>query len=104
MSIDLDALKAWRSEHPARPLPRDSEVALVAEVERLRAEVEWLRSPVLHTEPCANCGHTKFHHHDYRDGATANDRTRCWGAGFDHDDCAERCQGFVRFTHDARKP
>lgn len=70
----------------------------------LRAEVEWLRSPVLHTEPCANCGHTKFHHHDYRDGATANDRTRCWGAGFDRDDCAERCQGFVRFTHDARKP
>jgi len=78
--------------------------ALGAEVERLRAEVEWLRSPVLHTEPCANCGHTKFHHHGYRDRETANDRTRCWGAGFDRDDCAARCEGFVRFTHDARKP
>jgi hypothetical protein len=34
--FDLDAYHAWRREHPTRPLPRDAEEALVAEVTRLR--------------------------------------------------------------------
>ena len=73
-------------------------------LEQAGAEVAWLRTPILHTEVCANCGHAKFHHHDYRDGKTANDRTRCWGGGYDRDDCAARCEEFVRLTHDGSKP
>ena len=36
--FDLAAHRAWRAEHPTRPLPRDVEEALVAEVERLREQ------------------------------------------------------------------
>jgi len=43
MSIDLDAYRAWRVEHPTRPLPRDMEEVLVAEIERLREEAHDLR-------------------------------------------------------------
>jgi len=53
---------------------------------------------------CANCGHTKFRHREYRDSRTDNDMTKCWGRGFDCDDCPERCDRFVRFTHDGQKP
>ena len=35
--LDLDEHHAWRREHPTRPLPRDVEEALVAEVTQLRA-------------------------------------------------------------------
>ena len=71
-------------------------LALLAEVERLRAEVAWLRSDILPTEPCAACGHAKRTHQDYRDYA-GHDVTRCWGGGFDRDDCGARCGRFVRF-------
>lgn len=41
--LDLDAIlaayRAWRAEHPTRPLPRDVEEALVAEVERQLARI-----------------------------------------------------------------
>ena len=70
--------------------------ALVAEVERLRAEVAWLRSDILPTEPCAACGHAKRTHHDYRD-YEGHDVTKCWGGGFDRNDCGARCERFVRF-------
>ena len=36
MTFDLDAYHAWRRDHPTRPLPRDVEEALIAEVTRLR--------------------------------------------------------------------
>ena len=34
--LDLDAYNDWRREHPTRPLPRDIEEQIVAEVMRLR--------------------------------------------------------------------
>jgi hypothetical protein len=34
--FDLDAYNDWRREHPTRPLPRDIEEQIVAEVTRLR--------------------------------------------------------------------
>jgi hypothetical protein len=37
--FDLSAYRAWRAEHPTRPLPRDVEEALVAEVERQLARI-----------------------------------------------------------------
>lgn len=73
----------------------DEARALVAEVERLRGEVAWLRSPILRDEVCAACGHAKWKHHDYRD-REGQDVTKCWGGGFDCDDCASRCERFVR--------
>jgi hypothetical protein len=82
----------------------DAVRVLGAEIERLRAEVAWLRTPILHDEVCAVCGHAKFHHHDYRHSGTANDVTKCWGQGFDRDNCPARCEQFVRLTHDGRKP
>lgn len=45
--VDVAALLAWRSDHPARPLPRDAEQWLLDEVERLRAEVELERAAVV---------------------------------------------------------
>jgi hypothetical protein len=71
----------------------------VAEVERLRSEVAWLRSPILPDEPCATCGHAKRAHHDYRRGSDDLDVTKCWGGGFDRDDCHARCVRFVRHPH-----
>ena len=62
----------------------------------LRAEVAWLRSDILPTEPCAACGHAKRTHHDYRD-YDGHDVTKCWGGGFDRNDCGARCERFVRF-------
>lgn len=35
--VDVAALLAWRSDHPARPLPRDAEQWLLDEVVHLRA-------------------------------------------------------------------
>lgn len=49
--IDLDAYNDWRRAHPTRPLPRDMEEALVAEVERLRALVAFLCACVPPTNP-----------------------------------------------------
>ena len=68
----------------------------MTELERLRAEVAWLRSPILPDEVCVACGHTKFYHSDYRRDADARDVTKCWGAGFARDNCAARCERFVR--------
>ena len=65
----------------------------------LRAEVGWLRSPNLPDEPCATCGHAKRAHHDYRRGSDDLDVTKCWGGGFDRDDCHARCVRFVRHPH-----
>ena len=65
----------------------------------LRAEVAWLRTPIMPTEPCVACGHAKFHHHDYRRGSDNLDVTKCWGGGFDRDDCGARCVRFVRHPH-----
>jgi hypothetical protein len=62
----------------------------------LRAEVAWLRSDILPNEPCASCGHAKRTHHDYRD-YEGHDVTKCWGGGFDRNDCGARCVRFVRF-------
>lgn len=76
--------------------------ALRSEVARLRSEVAWLRSYILPTEPCAACGHHKRTHHDYRRGFDDLDVTKCWGGGFDRDDCGARCERFVR--HDMGKP
>jgi hypothetical protein len=64
----------------------------------LRLEVAWLRSDILPTEPCATCGHPKWKHHDYRNGE-GHDVTKCWGRGFDRDDCHARCVRFVRHSH-----
>jgi len=69
-----------------------------------RAEIAWLRTPIRHDEVCANCGHAKFHHHDYRCSETANDLTKCWGEGFARDNCEARCEQFVRHTFDGKKP
>jgi len=41
--FDLDAYNDWRREHPTRPLPRDIEEQIVAEVTRLRLDVRGLR-------------------------------------------------------------
>jgi hypothetical protein len=64
----------------------------------LRAEVAWLRTRILPTEPCAACGHPKFHHHDYRD-YEGHDVTKCWGGGFDRNDCGACCVRFVRHPY-----
>lgn len=70
------------------------------QVTALRAEVEHLRSPVRPDEVCAACGCARFRHDEWRaDGAY---KTKCWGGGYDHDDCG--CTRFVRLTHDGRKP
>ena len=109
--VDLDAIKK-RHLDPEKNRGRTYYVGhievdlatVVEEAEWLHAEVAWLRAPILHDEVCANCGHTKFRHREYRDSRTDNDMTKCWGRGFDCDDCSERCDRFVRFTHDGQKP
>ena len=81
-------------------------LAVLLDAERentaLRAEVAWLRSPILPDEPCAACGHPKRTHHDYRRGFDGLDVTKCWGGGFDRDDCGARCERFVR--HEKGRP
>lgn len=59
--FDLAAYRAWRAEHPTRPLPRDVEEALVAEVERLRAWVAELRAHgvSLHKATAAGMDHER---------------------------------------------
>jgi hypothetical protein len=98
-----DALSSLRRAaekgHPWSVLSNEVASALVAEVERLRGEVAWLRSPILPTEPCVACGHAKRAHHDYRRGSDSLDVTKCWGGGFDRDDCVGRCVRFVRGEH-----
>lgn len=106
MSLDLDAIRQ-RHLNPKRTVMRTyyeghievDLAACVAEIEGLRAEVAVLRSPILPDEVCVACGHAKRAHHDYRRGSDALDVTKCWGRGFDCDDCASRCERFVRSTH-----
>lgn len=111
MSLDLDAIRQ-RHLNPKRTGMRTyyeghievDLAACVAEIEDLRVEVAWLRSPILPDEVCVACGHTKFYHFDYRKQHDSRDVTKCWGRGFDCDDCASRCERFVRSTHPKETP
>jgi len=107
--VDLDAIKK-RHFDPEKNRGRTYYVGhievdlatVVEEVEWLRAEVAWLRTPIRPDEVCADCGHAKFRHNEYRtDGGF---QTKCWGQGYDLDNCPTRCDWFVRFTHDGQKP
>ena len=97
ISYVLASIKRTSENDYAWLLSPNEGAVLVAEVERLRAEVVWLRSDILPTEPCATCGHAKRTHHDYRRRFDDLDVTKCWGSGFDRDDCPSRCERFVRF-------
>ena len=111
MRLDLDAIKK-RHLDPEKNRGRTYYVghievdlaSVVEEAEWLRAEVEWLRTPVARHELCVTCGHKKLHHHDWRSDRSPHDLTRCFGQGLDCDNCAARCERFVRPTHDGDKP
>ena len=111
MSLDLDAVRQ-RHLNPKRTVMRTyyeghievDLAACVAEIENLRAEVAFLRSPILPDEVCVACGHKKFYHFDYRRGSDSLDVTKCFGRGLDCDDCPSRCERFVRSTHPKETP
>ena len=92
MSLDLDAIRQ-RHLNPKRTVMRTyyeghievDLAACVAEIEDLRAEVAWLRLPILPDEVCVACGHTKFYHFDYRQRHDSRDATK-WSLCIEHDD------------------
>ena len=103
LTVEVERLRTNAAARE-RFLRREGDLLRAAERERddLRKEVEHLRAPILHDEVCAACGCARFRHDEYRVDWVL--QTKCWGHGYDLDNCPTRCKRFVRLTHDGRKP